>query len=115
MLIPECAWPGTADTFDPAAGTGCIPRSMLQICEVPSGSVIDPATGAITTPAGQTVMCDAACSPAEYAVECRGPLPADAPGSTTASVPEPDAALGCRVVPIPTPPNVSFNCCPCGG
>jgi hypothetical protein len=40
------------------------------------------------------------CSSSQFTLTCYG-----------TSVP--DAALGCTVVPIPTPPGVLFNCCPC--
>ncbi len=104
MVIPACSWPASADTRDVATNVGCLPRSMFQICEVPSGSVIH-ADGTITTPSGGTVTCRDPCSPLEYALECLGDMPA--------TIPQPDASLHCRTIPIPTPPTVLFYCCPC--
>ena len=55
------------------------------------------------------------CSSAEYALGCVGEWPYSADGSYThATIPEPDSSLGCRILPIPTPVNASFYCCPCG-
>lgn len=105
VLIPVCAWPAAADSFDPASGTGCLPRSMSQICAVPSGSVVH-ADGSITTPDGETVTCVNACSPAEYSLACHG-------SSLPGTIPDPDPSLACRVVPVPTPPDSLFHCCPC--
>src|ERR1700674_2527254 len=56
MMIPACAWPAAADTFNADTGEGCSPKSMFQICQVPSGSTVH-ADGSITTPDGGTVVC----------------------------------------------------------
>jgi len=106
IVIPACNWPASANTLTAESETGCLPRSMFQICGVPSGSVVH-ADGSITTPEGETVACTNACSPTEYSLECRGT------GSTGAAVPAPDPALSCRAIPVPTPPNLVFHCCPC--
>jgi hypothetical protein len=29
------------------------------------------------------------------------------------SMPAPETSLGCTVIPVPTPSNVAFYCCPC--
>jgi hypothetical protein len=104
MKIPACAWPAAADTFAASSNTGCYPRSMFQVCEVPEGSVVY-ADGTITTPAGATVACEDACSPSEYSLSCYGP--------PDGQLPAPVPSLGCRAIPIPTPPNALFYCCPC--
>jgi hypothetical protein len=108
LLIPACAWPAAADTYSEESGTGCLPRSMFEICHVPSGSVVH-ADGSITTPTGETVTCVDECSPTEYALGCSGPLSAGIPGP----IPDPDPSLRCRVIPVPTPPTELFYCCPC--
>jgi hypothetical protein len=55
------------------------------------------------------------CSSAEYALGCVGEWPYSADGGYVhLTVPEPDASLGCRILPIPTMVNTSFYCCPCG-
>jgi hypothetical protein len=77
---------------------------MFEICEVPNGSVVN-SDGTVTTPAGETVTCDDACSPSEYSLSCYwrpDGLPAAPPPS-----------LDCRLIPVPTPPNALFYCCPC--
>ncbi len=33
--------------------------------------------------------------------------------ATFGSIPEPDSSLNCSVIPIPTPSNELFYCCPC--
>jgi len=104
-VLTAAEWPAAADTYGAEAGIGCLPRSMLQVCEVPEGSVLH-ADGSITTPAGQNVRCDPACRFSEYSLNCHGgPDPA-------AEIPVPADSLGCRAVPIPTPSNVLFYCCP---
>ena len=55
------------------------------------------------------------CSSAEYALGCVGEWPYSTDGGYMhATIPEPDPSLGCRILPIPTPVNRSFYCCPCG-
>jgi hypothetical protein len=96
MLPPvatACAWPAAADTYQD--GTGCQPRPTFENCEQ------------TITPAGPTTKCSEACSPDEFALECRGAFMASTPA------PAPDSVLRCRVYPIPTPPDVTFYCCPC--
>ena len=54
------------------------------------------------------------CSSTEYALGCVGEWPYSADGGyTRVTIPEPDPSLGCRILPIPTPVNSSFYCCPC--
>jgi hypothetical protein len=48
------------------------------------------------------------CSSAEYSLDCVGELAAGA------LIPAPSSALGCRLLPLPTPSNQSYYCCPCG-
>jgi hypothetical protein len=102
--IPVCTWPAAADTFDSSSSTGCYPRSMFQVCEVPDGSVVH-ADGTITTPGGTTVTCDDACSASEYSLSCYW----RSDGQPAA----PAASLDCRLIPIPTPATALFYCCPC--
>lgn len=53
-----------------------------------------------------TSGCKSACAGSELPVACTG----DSSGGT---IPEPDAAFSCTVIPIPTPSNELFYCCPC--
>jgi len=103
-LIPACAWPAVADTFDAVSGTGCSPRSMLEICEVPGGSLVR-ADGSIAIPDGGVVSCNDHCPATQYALSCYGTGPD--------KIPSPPSQLGCSVIPIPTPSTALFYCCRC--
>jgi len=50
------------------------------------------------------------CSLAEYSLDCVGAMSA-----STMSIPAPDSSLGCRILPLPTPSNRLYYCCPCDG
>jgi len=106
VVLREPKIPAAANTYSSSSGAGCLPRSMLQICAVPDGSILH-ADGSITTPSGQTIAaCHPACPFSEYYLECNaGP-------QLGAEIPAPADALGCRVVPLPTPSSVLFYCCP---
>jgi hypothetical protein len=82
-------WQRDASLPDGSA-PGCFPRAPAQICQVPG-------------------PCQPLCRQTEYEMVCGG----SATGMP-ARIPDPDPALGCQIIPIPTPPNVSFYCCPCG-
>jgi hypothetical protein len=77
--------PGVSEAPD-AAVAGCF-RSSFQIC-----------TG--------DASCQPACGASDYSLTCTG-------ASAFGSIPEPDATLGCTVLPVPTPSSVLFYCCPC--
>ncbi|AKV01112.1 hypothetical protein AKJ09_07775 [Labilithrix luteola] len=89
---------------EPVLGT-CTPKPGFQGCEVPSGSVVNAADGTITTPDGEVAKCHALCAPSDFALTC-----ASSPGSNP---PPPAPALGCTVIPMPTPSGRLFYCCPC--
>lgn len=89
-----CQPPAAADTSG-TDGTGCSPLPKFQDCEQ------------TITPSGTTVQCTDACPATDYAVECRGTT------GGASGIPAPDQALRCVVIPIPTPPNELFYCCPC--
>lgn len=62
---------------------------------------------AISSPAqGSNVS----CSSAEYSLGCVG----GPDWELTRPVPAPDSSLSCRSLELPTPPNQSYYCCPCG-
>lgn len=103
-VMGSCDASAAADSYDAAAGRGCQARTMLQVCEVPSGSVIH-ADGTITTPAGTSVACSPTCAADEFTMGCHG--------SMEAGIPAPAGHLGCRAIPLPTPPLVLNYCCPC--
>jgi hypothetical protein len=55
------------------------------------------------------------CSSAVFALGCVGEWPyTDGGRPVHPTVPTPDPSLGCRILPIPTPIDASFYCCPCG-
>jgi hypothetical protein len=105
-----CSRPTKADTFSDASGTGCKPKAEFNLCEVPNGGSVG-ADGAVAGPNGAPVVgaCHDACSASEYALDCLGSFPSGGGGG----IPDPDPALGCRILPIPTPPAALFYCCPC--
>ena len=100
QVIPACSVPAGADTLSDASAVGCKPQTVFQICEVPSGSTIEP-DGDIVTPSGTHASCMDPCSDAEYSLVCSGAAMAA-------------SALACKVIPLPTPNGVTEYCCPCG-
>jgi hypothetical protein len=93
-------WPASADTFDEASRTGCRPRAVSLVCQVPNGSVIGP-DGAVSDPDGAAIAADCCdlCELTEYALDCLG-------GGG------PDPALGCHA-PKDITPGAHPLCCPC--
>jgi hypothetical protein len=91
-------------------GGGCSwPENLTSVSD---GSAVGCWAHAISGPADASQI---TCSSAEYALGCVGELPYSADGGYThVTIPEPDPSLGCRILPIPTPVNASFYCCPCG-
>lgn len=106
QTIPACTWPPGADTYSDASATGCRPRSVFEICGVPNGSVVYP-DGAVVSPDGAPAQCSDACSATDYSLSCIG-------DGETGNIPSPDPSLDCTIVPVPTPSDVLFYCCPCG-
>jgi len=80
-----CQSPAGVSVAPDAAVVGCF-RTTFQIC--------DPTT------------CQDPCGASDYPMTCTG-------STLTGPSPEPDATLGCSVIPIPTPSDVLFYCCPC--
>ena len=89
-LVPACTWPAAADTVNAGTGAGCEAQARFQVCQVSSGGA---------------ESCQDSCTPAEYALTCTG--------ESTGSMPAPDPSLKCKIIPVPTPPNKAFYCCPC--
>ncbi len=86
--------------------TGCSRLPDFKICEVPSGSAVNP-DGTVTMANGEVVeaSCTDPCSPTGYAMRCYD-------GSNPLVIlPVPPAVLNCTSVPVPTPSNVLFYCC----
>jgi hypothetical protein len=81
-----CAWPENFTSTSDGSAVGCWAHTI-------SG----PADGGMFS-----------CSSAEYSLDCVGELASGAP------IPAPTSSLGCRLLPLPTPSNQSYYCCPCG-
>lgn len=105
-----CVWPASVTQTDDAGAVGCWARATFNICQVPNGGSVNAQDGTITGPDGKPVTnaCHDACSGSEYALTCTSATLLSAP------IPVPDVSLGCSVIPIPTPSDALFYCCPCG-
>jgi hypothetical protein len=82
----SCQSPAGVSEAPDAAVAGCF-RSSFQICST-------------------STSCKPACAASDYSMTCSG-------AGAFGSIPEPDATLGCTVIPVPTPSDVLFYCCPC--
>ncbi len=109
----SCQWPAAADTFDAGTNQGCKPNPGFESCEVPNGSIIL-ADGGVVTPDGGVVTCTDLCCATEYELTCSGAPPREIDGGLVdEDIPTPAPSLNCKAIPIPTPINSSFYCCPC--
>ena len=104
-----CSWPASVTSSGDASTSGCWAKPTFNICEVPSGGSVNAQDGTIRGPDGQVVTdaCKDACSASEYALTCTGET------MMPSSIPSPASSLGCTVIPVPTPSNALFYCCPC--
>jgi hypothetical protein len=93
-----CQYPAGVDVDPDASGTGCFAGPAGRACAVSSGATVLPDGGV----SGGTESCKSFCGSAEYQMSCQGN-----------TVPEPSSSLGCQVIPIPTPADVTYYCCPC--
>ncbi|HEX3904904.1 MAG TPA: hypothetical protein VH853_18870 [Polyangia bacterium] len=80
-----CQAPPGVSAQPDAGAAGCF-RTAFQICD--------------------SMSCKDACGASDYSLSCSG-------ASAFGSIPQPDATLGCTVLPIPTPSDVLIYCCPC--
>jgi hypothetical protein len=104
-----CGWPTSVTLSGDAGSVGCWAKPTFNICEVPNGGSVNAQDGTIRGPDGQVVTdaCKDACSASEYALTCTGDT------MMPSSIPSPDSSFGCTGIPVPTPSNVLFYCCPC--
>lgn len=81
---------------------------MFEDCLVPNDGTVE-ADGTIVAPDGAVVTgtCHSPCTQDEYTLTCLGS------SSLVGAIPAPDTSLGCSAIPVPTPSNVLFYCCPC--
>jgi hypothetical protein len=100
-----CIYPPAASTYDDASAAGCTPQPAASICQVSNGATVLPDGGVLNG----TETCSSMCAPSHYELVCSG-------GGVQhpVNIPDPDPSLGCTVIPIPTPSDVLFYCCPCG-
>jgi hypothetical protein len=105
-----CAWPASVTQIGDASTAGCWAQATFNICEVPSGGTVNGQDGTITGADGKPVTnaCHNACSASEYALTCAAEVQSH-------PIPSPDGSLGCKAIPVPTPSNQLFYCCPCAG
>jgi hypothetical protein len=91
----DCRYPPGSDTSSAAGDAGfvgCRPGPAMTLCEQSSS--------------GPT-SCHSLCGASEYTLTC------NSGGIEITPIPEPDSSLNCSVIPIPTPTNMLFYCCPC--
>ena len=89
-----CLWPASFTSIVDDNAIGCWAHAILPSMD-----------------ASQT-----SCSSSEYALHCVGESPVLDGGLTPHQViPSPESSVGCRLLPLPTPQNQSYYCCPCGG
>jgi hypothetical protein len=87
-----CAWPASLTASGDGSAVGCWAHAV----------------------SGPVDASQITCSSAEYALTCVGDWPpADGGLSTPVHIPDPDASLACRILPVPTPMSALFYCCPC--
>ena len=79
-----CHWPASAQTASDASPDGCTATPRFDSCEVADDG---------------SQRCHDECKSSEYALSCTRAVA--------------DDALGCRILPIPTPMDVTIYCCPC--
>jgi hypothetical protein len=93
-----CNYPASVEVNADPTGSGCFAKTPGQICQVSNGATILLDGGV----SGGTESCQSMCGASQYEMTCR-------------NVSGPADSLGCQVIPIPTPANVLFYCCPCAG
>jgi hypothetical protein len=97
-----CHYPANVEAASDAASVGCLASPPHAICQVSNGAMIG-ADGSVT---GGTESCQPICPASNYELTCIG-------AQIMGSIPDPDPSLKCQVIPIPTPSNALFYCCPC--
>jgi hypothetical protein len=98
-----CHYPAGVDVNSSPSGPGCFGGPARQICQVSNGATINAEDGGVS---GGTESCKSLCGASQYEMTCSA-------AAVNAVSPDPDSALGCQVIPIPTPSSTLFYCCPC--
>jgi hypothetical protein len=99
-----CHYPPSVADSD-ASSSGCFARPPGQICQVSNGASVNLDEGGVT---GGTETCQSLCGASQYEMTCRSV-------GVVGAIPDPASSLGCKVIPLPTPPTALFYCCPCAG
>jgi hypothetical protein len=98
-----CAYPAGVEAANLAADagsfpvTGCTAGPPTQLCEVD----------------GATTTCQPICPGSDYELTCA--TSSRLGDANSQPIPSPDPRLNCDAIRIPTPSNMLFYCCPCGG
>ena len=98
-----CNYPASVVVDTNPSGSGCFASPPGQICQVSNGATINLTDGGATE---GTQSCSSLCGRSRYEMTCRGTAP-------IGTIPSIDPSLDCQVIPIPTPSNTLFYCCPC--
>lgn len=88
-----CRYPAGLALASDSVPNECVAHSPGQSCQE---GVAGAADGAVTVGSG---VCTSLCKPSEYEMTCSGA--------------DPDPALGCTIIAIPTPSCCAYYCCPC--
>jgi hypothetical protein len=97
-----CVYPEGVTTAPDASTSGCFAEPSARVCQISNGATVLPDGGV----ANGTETCQSTCGAGEFALSCSS-------AGLTGPIPAPNAALGCSVVPDPTPPGELLYCCPC--
>jgi hypothetical protein len=111
-----CAWPADFSPTGDEYAFGCWAHSVSVPCQLPAGAVVGP-NGVILGPDGEPAAdqsCRVACLGSEFSLHCAGEYTWPDSGCQTRTMPAPDPALGCRLLPLPTTSTSNYYCCPCG-
>ena len=112
-----CTWSADFNPGSDEDALGCWAHPVTDPCQIPIGDTIG-TNGMIVGPDGNPATdqsCRFACAGSEFALHCVGTYTWPDSGCETRTMPAPDSSLGCRILPLPTPENQSYYCCPCGG
>ena len=97
-----CRYPANASTDD-GSMSGCHAGRPGQICEVSNGATVNIEDGGVS---GGTESCKSLCGAGQYELTCTS-------AGISGPIADPDTSLGCVIIPIPTPSDALFYCCPC--
>ncbi len=100
---------GTGDSGTGAQGTGA--QGTTGACPALEGVDGGTSPGECTPGAPGTICTGTDCKSlfggSQYEMTCLSATP-------TGQIPAPNASLGCTIIPIPTPSDALYYCCPCG-